>query len=139
MAKKKAAKKTGWDALPKKYQQADPDTGAEPLVSKRLLAKHGLWDEIVEITMLSGDDDDTIRECFREYGCKKAEVDGYFAQYEAESEVEELLNEQQELEFKLYSLACRVEKVKPVRANVLNGEIPWAVIHHMEEWQNEGA
>jgi hypothetical protein len=131
-------KKTGWDALPKKYQQADPKTGEELLVPKRLLVKHGLWDEIVEGLMLSGCDDDVIRESFREYGCNKAEIDGYFARYEAENEAEELLTEQQELEFKLYSLACRVERVKPVRDNFLNGEIPCAVIHQMEEWQNEG-
>jgi hypothetical protein len=40
---------------------------------------------------------------------------------------------------KLYSLGCRVESVKPVRHNFLSGEIPCAVIRHMEEWQNEGA
>jgi len=77
------AKKTGWEAVPKKYQQVDPITGAEPLVPKRVLVQHGLWDEIVESTVLSGCDDDTIRESFREYGCKPAEIDGYFAQYEA--------------------------------------------------------
>ena len=121
MAKKKAAKKTGWDALTKKYQQTDPDTGAEPLVPKRWLVKHGLWDETVEGLMLSGFDDNTIRECFAEYGCKKAEVDGYFARYEAEYEAEELLSEQQEIEFKLYSLACRLERIKSVRDNLLNG------------------
>jgi hypothetical protein len=132
------AKKTGWDALPKKYQQADPETGAEPLVPKRLLVKHGLWDEIVEDIMDWGDES-IIRECFAEYGCKKAEIDAYIARYEAECEAEELLSEQQELEFKLYSLACRLERIKPVRARFLNGDIPGAVIHHMEEWQNTAA
>jgi hypothetical protein len=76
------AKKTGWDALPKKYQQADPDTGAEPLVPKRLLVKHGLWDETVEGLMLSGFDDRHIIECFGEYGCTAAEVAEYFKQYD---------------------------------------------------------
>jgi len=124
-------KKTGWDALPKKYQQADPDTGAEPLVPKRLLVKHGLWDEVVE-DIMDDDDESRIRANFAEYGCKKAEIDGYF-------EAEELQAEQRELEYKMYDLACRLERVKPVRDNFLDNEIPKAVIHHLEKWQNSAA
>lgn len=125
------AKKTGWDALPKKFQQVDPETGAEPLVPKRLLVKHGLWDEVVEDIMDWGDEN-TIRACFEEYGCKKAEIDGYFERYE-------LLEEQREIEYRLYDLACRVEKVKPTHDDFLDGEIPKAVIHRLEEWQNSAA
>ena len=80
-----------------------------------------------------------MRAQFAEYGCKKAEIDGYLERYAAESEAEELLAEQQELEFKMYGLACRLERVKPVRADFLNGEIPGVVIHQMEEWQNSAA
>jgi hypothetical protein len=78
MAKKSAAKKTGWDTLPKKYREYDPFQDA-PLVPKRLLVKHGLWDEVVEDIIDLGDES-TIRACFAEYGCKKAEVDGYLEQ-----------------------------------------------------------
>jgi hypothetical protein len=78
------AKKTGWDALPKKYREGDPKTGECPLVLKRLLVKHGLWEENVAEIFLSGFEDDEIRECFEEYGCTEEEIDGYFLQYEPE-------------------------------------------------------
>src|SRR5690348_1141939 len=97
MANKKATKKTGWDASPKKYQQTDPDTGAEPLVPKAVQVRYGIWEETVEDLMFSGLDDDEVRACFEEYGCKKAEIDGYFERYE-------LLEEQREIEYKLYDL-----------------------------------
>jgi hypothetical protein len=77
-------KKTGWEALPKKYQGPDPVTGEELLVPKRLLVQHGLWEGIVESTMLSGGTDDQIREAFGEYGCSEKEIAGYLERFAAE-------------------------------------------------------
>lgn len=73
--------KTGWDAVPKKYRTIDPATNSEPLIPKRVLVSCGLWEETIEGTMLSGATDEQIRECFEEYGCKEAEIAGYFEQY----------------------------------------------------------
>jgi len=47
------------------------------------------------------------------------------------------MTEQQRLEYKLYRQECRVSNVEPVRADFLAGEIPDAVIYHMELEQNE--
>jgi hypothetical protein len=75
-------KLTGWKAIyaMKKYQYTK--NNEELLVPKRTLVKHGVWDEVVEMTLSSGCSDDEIRDCFEEYGCSEEEIDGYFAQYE---------------------------------------------------------
>lgn len=78
------AKKTGWDALPKKYRTPDPKTNLEPSIPKRVLVRCDLWDEVVEFTLQAGYNDDELRECFEEFGCKEAEIEGYLDQLYAD-------------------------------------------------------
>jgi hypothetical protein len=78
------AKKTGWDALPKKYRETNLQTGEVPFIPKQVLVKHGLWDEMVEGIMLSGSTDKQIIKDFEEYDCSEEEIAGYFDQYDEE-------------------------------------------------------
>ena len=74
------AKKTGWGALPEKYNKMNAD-GSFPFVTKSVQVRYGLWEGTVKDAMLSGGTDEQIREEFREYGCSEGEIDGYFEQY----------------------------------------------------------
>lgn len=76
-------KLTGWDKLysMKKYQL--DANGVQPDIPKRVLIKHGVWEEWVDFVMGFGCDDVETRKIFKEeYGCSEKEIDGYFAQYE---------------------------------------------------------
>src|SRR5579872_3337464 len=70
--------KKGWSTLPLKYRETGKD-GSELIVPKRVLVQRVLWGQVVENLLGSGFSDDQIRECFKEYGCGKSEIDGYFA------------------------------------------------------------
>ncbi len=76
--KKTNPTKTGM--IPEKYWLA-MEEGKIPFIPKNVLQRYGWWQEIVEDLFGDGLDDDRIRLSLFEYGCKPAEIDGYFAQY----------------------------------------------------------
>jgi hypothetical protein len=109
------AKKTGWDALPKKYRETNLQTGEEPFIPKQVLVKYGLWDEWVEGIMLSGSTDEQIIKDFEEYDCSAEEIAGYFDQYDVEP-VSRTADDELTFEYAWYSHQLRPALAKAATA-----------------------